>query len=142
MNVYVRRNEAGNVDLVSANPYEDENGAADEVLAGDDPEVIAFLNPPSPVPEEISDRQFFQQLAVLGMITEQEALAAVATGTIPAAMGALIDQMPSGQQFAAQMLISGATIFKRSHPMANMIGGLYGWTAQQSDDLWRAAAAL
>ena len=107
--------------------------------------IPAYVPPPpepEPVPDEISDRQFFQQLAVLGVITQQEALAAVATGTIPSAMAALIDQLPEAQQFPAQMLVSGATTFRRSHPISGFIGGLYGWTDEQADDLWLAAALL
>lgn len=97
---------------------------------------------PEPVPDIISDRQFFQELANRSVISQQEALAAVATGAIPAAMLALISQLPEEQQFPAQMLVSGATTFRRSHPIAALIGGLCGWTAEQTDDLWRAAFEL
>ena len=38
------------------------------------------------VPAIISDRQFYQNLAVRGVITQAEALAAVGPGTIPPAM--------------------------------------------------------
>jgi len=98
--------------------------------------------PPAPAPDIISDRQFFQQLAIIGVISQQEALAAVATGAIPAAMAALVEQLPDEQQFPTRMLISGATVFERSHPVAALIGGLYGWTSPQVDALWRDASAL
>lgn len=94
---------------------------------------------PNAVPASISDRQFFQQLAVLGVITEDEALAANAA-IIPAALVAIIDQMPAEQQFAAKMLVSGATVFERNHPMTEAIGVSYGWTSEQIDDFFRAAA--
>lgn len=97
---------------------------------------------PEPVPHSISDRQFFQQLAVLGKITEAEAEAAVATGEIPAAMLALVDQLPAEQQFPARMLLKGATVFEYSHPMTSTIASLYDWNETQKADLFRAAAVL
>ena len=97
---------------------------------------------PEPVPDEISDRQFFQRLAMEGRITEAEALAAVATGTIPVAMQALIAQLPADQQFAAKMLVSGATIFRRLHPVADMIRQLYQWSPEQRDAFWLAASKV
>lgn len=107
--------------------------------------VAPYIPPPpspEPIPDEISDRQFFQQLAVEKRITEAEALAAVATGTIPAAMQALIAQLPADQQFAAKMLVSGATIFRRLHPVADMIRQLYQWTPEQRDAFWLAASKV
>lgn len=91
---------------------------------------------------EISDRQFFQALAMRGEITEAEALDAVGPGIIPPAMDGLIDQLPEEQQFAARMLIRGATRYERQHPIADLIRGLYGWTVEQADDFWRFAATL
>lgn len=94
------------------------------------------------VPDEISDRQFFQQMAIEGRITQQEALDAVGSGIIPAAMDVLVEQLPSSQRFAARMLIRGATTFRRAHPVTELIGQLYGMTAEQIDATWRAAAKL
>lgn len=101
-----------------------------------------YVPPPPPVPEIISDRQFFQQLAVQGVITQAEALAAVKTGTIPTALQNLISALPADQQFGATMIVSGATTFNRSHALTIAIGQAYGWTAAQMDALWMAAAAL
>lgn len=94
------------------------------------------------VPEEISDRQFFQQLAIAGSITPQEALDAVKTGVIPAAISAVVDMLPDDQKFAAQMLLSGATVFKRSHPMTTALGAGLGLSSAQIDAIWIAAAKL
>jgi hypothetical protein len=55
---------------------------------------------------------------------------------------AIINAMPADQQFAAKMLVSGATVFERSHPMTVAIGTAYGWTSAQIDALFSAAAAL
>lgn len=97
---------------------------------------------PAPVPQSISDRQFFQQLAIQDVITEQEAENAVAIGEIPAAMTALIEMLPEQARFDARMTLKGATVFERHHEMVDTIAWLYGWTSEQVDDLFRAAGAL
>jgi len=97
---------------------------------------------PEAVPELISDRQFFQQLAIEDRITENEALEAVGPGVIPTAMLALINMLPAEDQFGAKMLIRGATTFERLHPVAGLIQQLYGWSDGQRDDFWTAAAKL
>ncbi len=106
---------------------------------GNEPEPV--LVPPTPVPQSISDRQFFQQLSIFGIISEDEALASN-RGIIPAPMLAIIDQMPADQQFSAKMIISGATVYNRNDPLTIGIGTAYGWTSEQIDDFFRAASAL
>lgn len=107
-------------------------------------EIDAVLTPPQAplVPDAISDRQFFQQLAIMGLITTGDAIAAVATGTIPASLAAFIGTLPGDQQFAANMMLAGATQFNRSHPMTLALAQGMGWTTAQLDMLWTAAAAL
>ncbi|MCW2242275.1 tail fiber assembly protein [Azospirillum canadense] len=97
---------------------------------------------PPPVPTSISDRQFFQQLATVGIISQAEALAAVKTGAIPAALAGILDALPDDQKFAAEMLLSGATTFERAHPLSVAIGTARGMTAAEVDAFFRAAAAL
>jgi hypothetical protein len=98
--------------------------------------------PPPAVPEVISDRQFAQQLAVLGTITEAEAIAWAARGELPAAMEDAVAALPEGEQFPARMLLSSATTYERSHPLVPMLGAILSYDAAELDDLWRAAAAL
>lgn len=95
----------------------------------------------APFPQAISDRQFFQQLAVAGIITEADALASNAA-VIPAALLTIIEAMPADQQFAAKMLVSGATVYERNHPMTLAIGAARGMTSEQIDDFFRAASVL
>jgi hypothetical protein len=105
-------------------------------------EVIEYVAPPI-VPDIISDRQFFQQLAIAGLITEDEALAAVMTGTIPQAMEAFVEALPTGQQqFSARMVLCGATTFERSHPLVQAFGAAQGMSDEQIDQLWIDASAL
>lgn len=97
---------------------------------------------PTPPPGSISDRQFFQMLAVLGLIEQGEALAAVKTGDMPMPLQVLLENVPMQDRFAAEMLLSGATSFDRSHPLVPMLGFAFGWSASQLDDFWREAAKL
>lgn len=106
---------------------------------------IIKINPSlaaTPVPLEISDRQFFQQMATEGRITQQEALDAVGSGTIPPAMDALVEQLPQVQRFGARMLIRGATTFRRDHPVTDLIGQIYGMSSDEIDNTWRKAVLL
>lgn len=93
------------------------------------------------VAESISDRQFFQQLAVEGIISQADALASNAA-VIPPPLLALIEQLPSDQQFAAKMLVGGATVFKRHHPLSIAIGAAFGFNSAQMDAFWTAADKL
>ena len=94
------------------------------------------------VPQTISDRQFFQQLAIAGVISQEEALAAVKTGDIPAALSGFIAALDDAARFNAEMLLSGATIFARNHPLTDAIAAAQGMKPEQVDDFFRAAAAL
>ena len=123
-------NDPANRDRVEYHAWVEAGGVPDPYVA-----------PPTPVPQSISDRQFFQQLAVAGIISQDQALASNAA-VIPAPLLAIIDAMPSDQQFAAKMLVSGATVFERNHPMTEAIGGAYGWNGAQIDAFFTAAAAL
>jgi hypothetical protein len=96
-----------------------------------------------PVPSTISDRQFFQQAAILGVISQAEALAAVQTGTIPPVLQSIVDgiQDPS-EKFAATMLLAGATVFERNHPFTNAVGVALGWSTEQIDQFFIDASKL
>lgn len=105
--------------------------------------VNPYVPPPPPVPETISDRQFFQQAAIAGLITQAEALAAVQTGTVPAVLMNVINALPDAmQKFAAEMMLAGATQFNRHHPLTEAVGAALSWTPEQIDQFFIAAAAL
>lgn len=95
-----------------------------------------------PVPATISDRQFFQQLAIAKVISQEEALAAVKTGDIPAALSGFIAALDDAARFNAEMLLSGATVFQRNHPLTNAVAMAQGMTADQVDEFFRQAAKL
>lgn len=111
----------------------------------DGSKFVAPIEPEQPtdiVPDEISRRQFFQQLAVLEIITRQEALDAL-DGAIPAPLQAIIDQLPTeDDKFNAQMLVKGAQNFIRTNPLAEIVRQAMQWTVEQKDNFWRDAAKL
>ncbi|TCQ79569.1 hypothetical protein EDF68_104153 [Ochrobactrum sp. BH3] len=109
--------------------------------------VIGEYDPPppqpEPIPDNISRRQFFQYLAVLEIITRQEALAALQSGAIPAPLQAIIDELPSeDDRFEAQMFIIGAQNFNRLHWLTDRVRLAMQWTLEQRDYFWRSAANL
>lgn len=104
-----------------------------------------YKEPPKPpvIIPEISDRQFFQQAAIQGMITQEEALAAVQTGSIPANLQSIVDTIQNeSEKFAATMILSGATTFNRNHPLTETIGDYLGMTSDQIDSFFLDASRL
>lgn len=97
--------------------------------------------PTSPPIPPITRWRFFQQLAVQGIISQDEALAAMG-GTIPAPLLALIEQLPSEQKFPAKMLVIGATEFERQHHLTIAIGAAFGMDAAEIDAFFVAAGTL
>lgn len=118
---------------------EDDHARIDAVLAAHDPSRPA----PEAVPSAVSDRQFAQALAEIGVITREEALAFVKRGEVPAALKDAINGIADeAERFAADMQVSGATIFERAHPSTLALAHALDWSAAQMDDLWRRAAVL
>jgi hypothetical protein len=107
-----------------------------------DRKTKTFSAPKSPVPPTLSDRQFFQALALKKIITEKEALAAVGVGMIPPILLAVVDAMPAKDKFAGTMFLTGTTIFSRDHVVIDALQNNLKWTTEQMDDLWRSAGAL
>ncbi|MCJ2037076.1 hypothetical protein [Methylobacterium sp. J-068] len=117
--------------------FESSTGIPSDRLAAQ----IAARSAPKSV-AAVSDRQFFQALALAGDITEGEALAAVMTGMLPAKIEAAVQALPDADRFAARMLLSGATTFDRAHPMVVVLGAILGKDDAALDALWSSAATL
>lgn len=117
--------------------------AARDKLNQSNIQIDPFIAPPQSTPSSISDRQFFQKLAVSGIITQNEALAAVKTGDIPLALQNIVDQIADvDAKFAAEMILSGATVFMRDHPLTTAIGAARGMTTEQINQFFREASQL
>ena len=103
------------------------------------------IKPFAPPPEffaPLSRRQFYQILAIKGLITAEEALAAMQHGAIPEQFNRLLQSFTPEEQFAAKMLLSGAGEFQRDHPLAEKFAEDQGLSAQQIDAIWREGASL
>ena len=99
--------------------------------------------PPAPIPATISDRQFFQQAAIDGLVSQEEALSAVQTGSIPVVLQAVIDGIEDpNNRFAATMLLAGATTIERYHPLTDAVAAHLGWDSTQLDEFFIRAAQL
>lgn len=122
----------------------DENNRDYQALHG--LEIGPYVPPPTTptgMPEVISDRQFFQAAAIKGLITEEEALAAVRTGTLPDKLRDFVAGVTDPEQhFAIEMTLSGATQFERHHPLVDMIGHALGYSDEQMDALWELGGSL
>lgn len=121
------------------------NGAIVPLEGAELADYLAGLNAPPPappVPAEISDRQFAQQLAIMKVITEDEALAWAAKGDLPAAMETALSALPVEAQFGAKMILSSATSYRRAHPLTAALGAMLGRDAAALDQIWRDASAL
>lgn len=104
---------------------------------------LTNVAPPDPVPEEISRRQFYQGLAVAGMITKAEAISAIQGAALPAALKVIVDGMVDDDAaFEATMLLLGAGSFFRSHPLVLVFAMAQAMTETEVDDFWRLCAAL
>lgn len=111
----------------------------DWIVAGNTPDP--YIPPPAPI-LDITRRQFYQRLAVQGVITETEAKAGISGSTLPASLQTLVAALPADQQFNAECLLLGAQTLQRSHPMTDAIGTAYGWTSEQIDAFFIAAGTL
>lgn len=99
--------------------------------------------PPAPPPSSISRREFYQGLAVAEKITKDEALAAIKTGTIPAALQAMIDSMSDEDAaFKAECLLAGASGFERDNPLVMIFAINEGMSETEVDDFWRLCSSL
>lgn len=79
--------------------------------------------PPPPGVDQISYRQFAMEARDRGFLTQAEAVAFVSSGTIPSFLAAIISALPTQQERDdAELLIAGATVFERYHPLTIVVG--------------------
>lgn len=98
-----------------------QDGYAEEELADDDAEILAFLDPP--IPDRVSSRQFKMQLFNAGLKAQVE--------TWVASQGELI-----------QIAYADSGTFLRTEPMMQTGFAALGFTPDQIDAFYVAAAAL
>lgn len=92
---------------------------------------------------DISLRQFFQQLAIAGIITQDEALAVYDNRrTLPAKIETVVAAMSANDAFDARMHLLGGQTVERNHPMVKIFCTSQNMTPLDIDALFRAAGAL
>lgn len=96
---------------------------------------------PRPVPEAISRRQFGFGAVMVGKMTQAEALAFVNSGTLPAAVEAIVQSLPADQQFAARMSLA-SNEFHRHNPATLMFLPLMQIDDATADACWRYGATF
>jgi hypothetical protein len=129
---YVSR-AGGKINGVYANP---QPGFAEEELPDDNAEVVAFLNPPPPIPT-ITRPQMLMQMITAGVLTSGEAEAA-AQGNAPGKLTAYFAQHGS----AAKIRWAAMATIERNGPMAPILKDGLGMTDEEIDSLFTAAALL
>ena len=110
---------------------------------------LAEPNTPNPIPvpavvvsQVVTVRQFYQAAAMLGIITEVEALAFINAKTKPAALNLAVATLPAAERFAANMSIAGATSYCRGDSFVVALGAAMGISEAQIDSLFVLAASL
>jgi hypothetical protein len=117
-------------------------GAPRYELAGDGIATVYDTAADVPViPETLTRWQFFAAAALAGIITQDEAYAAL-QGTMPQPFLDFIATLPADEQFAAKMLLGGTQGFERHHPYVEAFLQAKGMTDAQADAIWQAGAAL
>lgn len=119
MTVFVERSNGSVVGIYAYSCQ----GIAEEEIAEDDADVVAFLNPPPPPVDTVSARQFKLQLFAAGLLD---------------AVDAWVAQQPRDIRIAYEY--SGT--FVKGSPMMAAGFAAMGFTAEQIDGFFAAAAAL
>ena len=109
---------------------------------------LALGNVPDPlipsgpnIPETLSSRQFWTQMAVAGHITENEAVNALG-GDIPNSIKQFINMnVPLADRFQARMFFE-APIFERHKRVGSDVAACFALTPAQVDTFWINAALL
>jgi hypothetical protein len=127
--------------IIPGDQYWDE---AQEIAAelGDDLPPEPQPEPPPPPPIVLTARQLFAALALTGMITEAEALAAGRTGEVPAAVEAVFATLPPQDAFLARLTWATMRDVPRNHPLIGAMIAAEVATDEQVDALFALGAAI
>ena len=109
------------------------------------PDIAPFVVEPvaEPSPDDVraaipplTRRQVFIALHRLGLITASEAVAAAATGVVPAALEPLFVALPEPAQTDARVTFAAFQMAYRLDPMTAMIAAAVGLSQQEIDAIW------
>lgn len=115
------------------------------------PDIVPYSPPADPEapPEDpraaippLTRRQVFIALHRLGLISATEAVAAAATGTVPAALEPMFAALPEPDQTDARVTFAAFQMAYRLDPMTAMIASAAGMTEAQIDAIWTGFASV
>jgi len=136
--------ETGHVAIV-------EPGQALWASASARPDIAPFTPPveEETVPEDpraaippLTRRQVFIALHRLGLISAAEAVAAAATGVVPAALEPMFAALPEPDQTDARVTFAAFQMAYRLDPLTAMIAAAAGMSDEQLDAIWTSFAAV
>lgn len=110
-------------------------------LADDDPELVAFLSPPLPVPQSITRRQCAKRMLMMGLITGDEALDMTRNGTPPSLVATSFDQLSPEDRVLAEIDFAADT-YERANPLLINLMLATGASEDEIDDFFVEAAKL
>lgn len=122
--MYVQRNQQGQIVGAYSNL---QPGYAEEWIDDNDPELLAYLNPPPPIPTEVTMRQARLALLEAGLLDDVEA----AVNAIPGINGE-----------RARIEWSFSNTVKKNQPITQMLAQVIGLTPQQIDDMFTQGVLL
>ena len=110
--------------------------------AGEFGPVAEHVPRPPKVPEAVSTRQFYQQLALDGEISLEEAIAAVKTGALPSRFRSLVDSLNGPEKINTVFAVVGSEEVNRKDPAITRIVAELGWSTEKFNRLFTEAAKL
>lgn len=103
---------------------------------------IRMINRRQPPVDTITRKQYFDQLAKQGIVTQQEADSAL-NGKLPNSMMSILDTIENiTSRYSANQMLSTGESFYRNQPILYYIGNGYGMTEEQTDQLFDDALSL
>jgi hypothetical protein len=115
------------------------------------PDIAPFAPEPVPDPEPedlqaaippLTRRQVFIALHRLGLFSAEDAIAAAATGVVPAALEPTFAALPEPDQTDARVTFAAFQMAYRLDPMTAMIAGAVGLGDTEIDAIWTGFAAI
>jgi hypothetical protein len=91
---------------------------------------------------QLTPRQLFIGLAAAGLVTDDEAIASAALGTLPAAVEAVVAGLSPAEQTAARITWARMGVVERTDPLVALLAAQAGKTAEDVDAFFETFAAI
>lgn len=133
-------------EVVPYTAQKDGGGYSGEIFerasAGEFGSVAQFVEPLPLPPMSITRAQYGREMRGRGLFSQVDAVAFVTSTGIPAALQVIIDTIEDqDERDDVELLVLGAAHIERSHPLTVLMASGMGWSADDTDDFFRAAGA-